>query len=128
LTYTVIYRILSVYSSRKEDEAMSDFEQYLQYEKEVAQSRLRIIDRFQKEGREKPVKRTSMISVVEQVLKHAGRPLHVSEIIETAKREYGAELSRDSLVSFMIKRMNAGRTFIRTAPNTFTVKEEGGTE
>ena len=107
---------------------MSDFEQYLQYEKEVAQSRLRIIDRFQKEGREKPVKRTSMISVVEQVLKHAGRPLHVSEIIETAKREYGAELSRDSLVSFMIKRMNAGRTFIRTAPNTFTVKEEGGTE
>jgi hypothetical protein len=64
-----------------------------------------------------------MVDVVEQVLRKAGRPLHISEIIEIADRDFGTHLDRDSVVSFVIKRMNAGRTFIRTAPNTFALRE-----
>jgi DNA-directed RNA polymerase delta subunit len=102
---------------------MDDFGLFLQYEKEVAESRLKTIDRFQKGLQEKQVKRTSMVDVVEQVLRKAGRPLHISEIIEIADRDFGTHLDRDSVVSFVIKRMNAGRTFIRTAPNTFALRE-----
>ncbi|MBU3935878.1 winged helix-turn-helix domain-containing protein [Patescibacteria group bacterium] len=102
---------------------MDDIGLFLQYQKEVAESKLKTIDRFQKGLQEQPVKRTSMVDVVEQVLIKAGRPLHISEIIEIADRDFGAHLDRDSVVSFVIKRMNAGRTFIRTAPNTFALRE-----
>ena len=64
-----------------------------------------------------------MIDMVEKVLRNAGRPLHISEIIEIAAKDYGAQLGRDSVVSFIIKRMNAGKTFVRAAPNTFALKE-----
>lgn len=102
---------------------MEDFQTFLEYEKEVTESRLKIVDRFQKGLKEKPLKRTYMIDVVEKVLRNAGRPLHISEIIEIAAKDHGAPLGRDSVVSFIIKRMNAGKTFIRTAPNTFVLKE-----
>jgi hypothetical protein len=107
----------------KEDRRMEEFQLYLEYEKEVTVSRLKIIDRFQKGLKERPVKRTSMIDVVEQVLRNAGCPLHISEIIEIAARDYGTPLERDSVVSFIIKRMTAGKTFTRTAPNTFALRE-----
>lgn len=101
---------------------MDDFKIFLQYEKEVAESKLKIIDRFQKEGRAKPKKRTSMIDVVEKVLKDSGRPLHISEIIEIAARDHDIKLERDSAVSFIIKRIKAGKVFSRTAPNTFALR------
>jgi len=102
---------------------MDDFGLFLKYEKEVAESRLKTIDRLQKGLQEKPIKRTSMVDVVEQVLIKVGRPLHISEIIEIADRDFSIHLDRDSVVSFVIKRMNAGKTFIRTAPNTFALRE-----
>ena len=102
---------------------MDDFGLFLQYEKEVAEYKLKTIDRLQKGLQEQPVKRTSMVDVVEQVLTKTGRPLHISEIIKIADRDFGTHLDRDSVVSFVIKRMNAGRTFIRTAPNTFALRE-----
>jgi DNA-directed RNA polymerase delta subunit len=102
---------------------MEEFETFLAYEKEVTESKLKIIDRFQKGMKERPVKRTSMVDLVEQILRNVGRPMHISEIIEIAARDYDSTLDRDSVVSFIIKRMNAGRTFVRTAPNTFGLKE-----
>ena len=57
---------------------MDDFGLFLQYEKEVAESKLKTIDRLQKGLQEQPVKRTSMVDVVEQVLTKTGRPLHIS--------------------------------------------------
>ncbi len=102
---------------------MEEFETFLAYEKEVTESKLKIIDRFQKGMKERPVKRRSMVDLVEQILRNVGRPMHISEIIEIAARDYDSTLDRDSVVSFIIKRMNAGRTFVRTAPNTFGLKE-----
>ena len=100
---------------------MDQFDLYLQYHKEVAQAKLKIIERFQQKGRHQSKKRTSNIDIVNNVLKSAGHPLHVSDIIKMAEQQYQVQLSRDSIVSAVLKKVNAGQTFIRTAPNTFAL-------
>ena len=102
---------------------MENFELYLHYQKEISESKLKTINRFLKGVKPKAVKRTSKVDIVENILRIAGRPLHISQIIEIAKREFQAELERDSIVSILIKKMKAGQRFIRTAPNTFALKE-----
>ena len=102
---------------------MEQFDRFLQYEKEIAEFKLKTINRLQKGLKPKPKKRTSKADVVEHVLKLAGRPLHVSEIIQIAKRDFNVQLERDSIVSILIKKIKAGQRFIRTAPNTFALKE-----
>lgn len=102
---------------------MENFELYLLYQKEITESKLNLINRHLKGVKFKPRKRTSKVDIVENVLKIAGRPLHVSEIIEIAQRDFQAEIERDSIVSILIKKIKAGQKFIRTAPNTFALKE-----
>jgi hypothetical protein len=102
---------------------MENFELYLQYHKEIAENTLRTINRFLKSSKPKAVKRKSKASIVENVLRIAGRPLHISSIIEIAERDFGVQLERDSIVSILIKKIKADQTFIRTAPNTFSLKE-----
>ena len=107
---------------------MDQFESYLQYQKEITESKLKIINRFQKGVQPKPKKRTSNIEIVENILRIAGRPLHVSEIIQLAERDFQAALDRDSIVSAILKKVNTGKSFIRTAPNTFALKEHHTTK
>lgn len=107
---------------------MDDFESYLQYQKEITESKLNVINRFQKAVQPKPVKRTSKIEVAKNVLRIAGRPLHVSEIIHLAERDFKVTLERDSIVSAILKKATAGKSFIRTAPNTFALKEHHTTK
>ncbi len=102
---------------------MDQFESYLQYQKEVAEATLKVISRFQKGTKTRSIKRTSKIDVAWHVLNSAGRPLHVSEIIKIAKHDFQVDLERDSIVSGIIKKVKSGKTFIRTAPNTFALKE-----
>jgi hypothetical protein len=101
---------------------MDQFKLYLQYNKEVIQAKLKVIERFQQQGRSKPKKRTSNIGIAQNVLNSAGHPLHVSDIIQMAEQHYQVQLNRDSIVSAILKKVNAGQTFIRTAPNTFALK------
>jgi hypothetical protein len=103
---------------------MDLFKQYLLYQKEVAQATLKVIERFQQQERHLPQERTSNIEIVENVLNSAGRPLHVSDIIRIAEKDYQVQLNRDSIVSAILKKINAGQTFIRTAPNTFALKTD----
>ena len=102
---------------------MDQFKFYLQYQKEITETKLKIINRFQKAVEPKPIKRTSKIEIARNVLHIAGRPLHVSEIIRLAQRDFQVALDRDSIVSAILKKVNAGKSFIRTAPNTFALKE-----
>ena len=106
---------------------MDQFESYLQYQKEITESKLKIINRFQK-GIKPKTKRTSKIEIAKNVLHIAGRPLHVSEIIQLAKRDFEVDLDRDSIVSAILKKVKAGKSFIRTSPNTFALKEHGSDE
>jgi len=102
---------------------MENFELYLQYHKEITENKLKTINRFMKQAKPKPKKRTSKIGMVENVLKLAGRPLHISKIMEIAARDFQIQLDRDSISSILTKKIKAGQTFIRTAPNTFALKE-----
>jgi hypothetical protein len=107
---------------------MDQFESYLQYQREITETKLKIINRFQKAVQPKPIKRTSKIEIAKNVLRIAGRPLHVSEIIQVAERDFQVTLDRDSIVSAILKKVNAGKSFIRTAPNTFALKEHHTTK
>ena len=102
---------------------MDRFESYLQYQKEITETKLKIINRFQKAVEPKSKKRTSKIEIARHVLHIAGRPLHVSEIIRLAQRDFQVALDRDSIVSAILKKVNADKLFTRTAPNTFALKE-----
>ena len=102
---------------------MDQFESYLKYQKEITETKLKIINRFQKGIQAKPQKRTSKIEIARNVIRIAGRPLHVTEIISLAKRDFQVVLERDSIVSAILKKVNAGKLFTRTAPNTFALKE-----
>ena len=102
---------------------MEQFDSFLAYEKEITEFKLKTINRLQKGLKSKAKKRTSKIETVEHVLRIAGRPLHVSEIIQIANRDFQVHLERDSIVSILIKKIKAGQRFIRTAPNTFALKE-----
>ena len=102
---------------------MNEFNRFLEYEKEVAEFKLKAINRLQKGVIGKQKKRTSKSATVEHVLRIAGRPLHISEIIQIANRDFNIQLERDSIVSMLIKKIKAGQKFIRTAPNTFALKE-----
>lgn len=101
---------------------MDQFELYLQFQKELTTSKLKVIEQFQKGGQTKPRKRTSKIEIARNVLNDAGKPLHVTEIVTLAKQVYDVRLDRDSIVSAILKKVKAGNTFIRTAPNTFSLK------
>lgn len=57
---------------------MDQFEKYLKFQKEVAQATLKIVERFQQSGKERPKKRTPNIVIVLDVLQSARRPLHVT--------------------------------------------------
>ena len=101
---------------------MDQFEHYLQFQKELTASKLKVIEHFQKGGRTKSNKRTSKIEIACNVLDAAGKPLHVTKIVQMAKKDYDVQLDRDSIVSAILKKVKAGKTFIRTAPNTFALQ------
>jgi hypothetical protein len=67
-------------------------------------------------------KGTSQIDMVQDVLRRAGKPLHVTEIIERVHKLHGLELERESIVSTLTKKVNRGDRFVRTDKNIFALK------
>lgn len=104
---------------------MDQFDKYLKFHKEVAHATIKIVERFQQAEGERPQKRTSNIDIVLDVLQAAGHPLHVTEIIRLVQENHGIELARDSIVSALLKKVQAGQGVVRTAPNTFAATKEG---
>jgi hypothetical protein len=102
---------------------MDDFKKYLLFQKDITEYKLKTIKRYLKEKDVSISQRTSMANIVEQVLRIAGRPLHISEIIEIADKDFQVKLERDSIVSIIVKKIKAGQRFVRTAPNTFALKQ-----
>lgn len=99
---------------------------FLQYEKELAEFKLKLIRKLSDEGHkqeEETSKRTSKISLAENVLTEAGKPLHVNDIIAAVKDKFGVELERDSLSSALTKYDRKEKRFQRVAPNTFGLRQ-----
>jgi hypothetical protein len=104
---------------------MDTFDKILQFQKELLQSQLKIVYRFQQQSPDlkKKLKRTSKLDIVEDILASYDQPLHISKIIEIAKNDYNVILERDSIVSALVKKIQAGVRFSRVAPNTFALKK-----
>lgn len=102
-------------------------ELFLTYEKEVAEFKLGLIARLERETPLPPKpgrRRTSNLDMVEIVLENTGKPLHISEIIAAVEKEFGVQLDRDSLSSAMGKQIRKEVRFNRVAPNTFGLRQE----
>jgi len=69
----------------------------------------------------KPRKSMSQIDIAYNILRSAGRPLHISEIIALIAKRHNVSLDRESIVSALAKRVARKDRFIRTGPNTFSV-------
>jgi hypothetical protein len=88
------------------------------------EAQLRAVKRL-RSGPPKPAparKSTSQIGMVHDVLRRAGKPLHVSEIIERVEQRHGLKLERESIVSTLTKKVNRGDRFVRTDKNVFALK------
>jgi transposase len=112
---------------------MDNFEQFLLYQKELTEFKLKTINRYLKPFKPQPQKVTNdalrksqktKTSLIEQILIEAGRPLTIKEIAEIADREHKVQMKRDSMSSILTKKIQAGVAFIRTGPNTFGLKDQ----
>ena len=106
---------------------MKSQELFLQYEKEVAQFKIALIQRLSAAAsvpEEPQKKRTSNLVMIEAALVAAGKPLHVTEIIAAIEKEFSVTLDRDSLSSAIIKQVRKEKRFERVATNTFGLRQK----
>ncbi len=110
----------------EEVQSVDTFDKFLELQKELLQSQLKIIYRQQQliPYDEKKIKRTSNLDIVADILESSDKPLHISKIIESAENNYQVQLERDSTVSALVKKITSGKRFIRVAPNTFALKTD----
>ena len=64
-------------------------------------------------------KRKSNMDVAHDILLAAKGPLHITDLLQRAQKQYHRPLRRESLVSALTKKVLDQNTFTRTAPNTF---------
>jgi len=64
----------------------------------------------------------SQVDLAEDILRRAGKALHVGEIIERVARTHQVPIDRESLVSALSKKVDRGDRFERTAPNVFGLR------
>jgi hypothetical protein len=105
-----------------------DTKEWAKLQESLLAEQLKIIRRFLKKGREVQTslkhKGMSKINIVTNILKTSPKPLHVTEIIKKAKIDYQIDIDRESIVSAISKKVRKGDTFIRTARNTFGLKNK----
>ena len=90
-------------------------------------AQLRAIRRAKSKGVAEPArreKRTSQLDMVHDVLRRAGKPLHISEILDRVEALHGQRLDRESVVSSLVKKIARGERFLRTDKNVFALKGE----
>jgi hypothetical protein len=58
------------------------------------------------------------------ILRKARSPLHITEILERIHATFGVRVDRESLVSSLTKKVARSQRFMRTAANTFAVRQE----
>jgi len=94
---------------------------------ESLDAQLRAVRRLRKGAVEdKPRKRArlSQVDMAYDILKKARTPLHVDELLERIQSLYGVSVDRESLVSSLTKKIARGDRFLRTDPNTFSLRPE----
>ncbi len=93
-------------------------------QEELLEAQLRAVRRLRNGPRpSRPERGKSQIDMAHDVLKKAGRPLHVSDLLARISKSFGQEVSRESLVSALTKKVAAGDRFTRPDKNTFGLRE-----
>jgi len=72
-----------------------------------------------------PRKGMSQVDMAYDILKRAGTPLHVSEIITRIEEVHSRQVDRESLASALIKKVQRRNRFVRTGKNVFGLIEFG---
>jgi predicted transcriptional regulator len=102
-----------------------DIKEWANLQESLLKSQLKVIREFLREGQEPKFKSfkkgRSQMSIVYDILQSSQKPLHVSEIITRAKKDFNIDLDREGIVSAIIKKVKSGRMFKRVAPNTFAI-------
>jgi len=75
-------------------------------------------------GKLKPKEKLSQPDMVYAVIKEAGKPLHITEIISRIEKRFNKKLDRESLASALTKRVKRHDRFIRPDRNTFGLLED----
>ncbi len=94
---------------------------------EVAlEAQLRAIRRLKNpepgEKRSKP-KGMSQVDMVYDILRAAGKPLHITEILQRIENTFGQQVDRESVVSSLVKRVRREDRFVRTDKNVFGLRQ-----
>ena len=76
------------------------------------------------EAKPRPSKGRSQVDMTFDILKKAGTPLHVSEIIDRIQTQFGVAVDRESLVSSLSKKVARQDRFLRPEKNTFSLRPE----
>jgi hypothetical protein len=69
----------------------------------------------------KSARSMSQIDMAYDILRSAGRPMHISDIMALVSKRHGVTLDRESIVSAITKRVARKDRFVRTGPNIFSV-------
>jgi predicted transcriptional regulator len=106
-------------------EASMDMKEWAKAQEQLLKSQLRVVREILREG-EAPTRKPrrkgrSQMSIIYDILLAAQKPLHITEIIQGAKQNFGVDLDRESIVSALTKKVKSHRMFKRVAPNTFTI-------
>ncbi len=105
-----------------------DTKEWAKLQESMLAEQLKVIKRFLKKGKEvmevQKGKGMSKTNIATDILDASPTPLHVTEIIKKAKSDYQIDIDRESIVSAISKKVRKGDTFIRTAPNTFGLKNK----
>ena len=64
----------------------------------------------------------SQVDMVYNILKRAGQPLHISQIIEDVEKIHGVKIERESIVSALSKKVMKEDRFVRAGKNTFALR------
>lgn len=91
-------------------------------------AQLRAVRRLRKGSLEEPARRLrksrSQVDMAYDVLKAAGSPLHITELLARIRASFGVSVDRESLVSSLSKKLARGDRFARTGKNTFTLRAD----
>ena len=89
-------------------------------------AQLRSLQRLRKVPAEKTRRKRvgmSQVDLVEDILKAAGKNLHISDIIDRVEKTHGIRVDRESIVSSLTKKVAQNDRFVRSDKNTFGLIE-----
>ena len=72
----------------------------------------------------RPHKGLSQVDMAFDILQKARSPLHVSDLLDRIRSQFGVAVDRESLVSSLTKKVARGDRFLRTDKNTFGLRPE----